>query len=155
MCPLLWTHESVVADTPQVWCEPHSPVGVMKETVYWPFWVWIVFTLVFTEEDTDEDGGLKVEGVGVSDRSFFLSLSTCFISRTAILSPLPPRDRFFLSRTAWASLRLLNTNTHKLMPEVHFIQGLHNRKETETEMIKSDVSGKYGTLTIAKTRTGQ
>lgn len=48
------------------------------------------------------------EGVGEEDEfSFFLSFSMCFSSRAAILSPLPLR--VFLSRTAWASLRLSDT----------------------------------------------
>lgn len=74
-------------------------------TVYCPFWVWKLLTLVFTDDDDEEDDELEF---GSMLCSFFLSFSMCFSSRAAILSPRPLWDRVFLSRTAWASLRLLH-----------------------------------------------
>lgn len=81
----------------------HSPVGAVTWTVYWPFWVWKVFTLVFTEDVLKED---------VDVLSLCLSFSMCFMSRAASLSPRPFRDRVFLSSIDWASVRLSHTKTH-------------------------------------------
>lgn len=55
--------------------------------------------MVDSEEEEEED-----EEVSVC--SFLFSLVMCFISRAAMLPPLPPCDKEFLSRTDWASLRL-------------------------------------------------
>lgn len=81
------------------------PLGAVMWTVYCPFWVWKLLTLVFTDDDDEEDDELEF---GSMLCSFFLSFSMCFSSRAAILSPRPLWDRVFLSRTAWASLRLLH-----------------------------------------------
>lgn len=66
-------------------------------TVYWPFWVWKLLTLVVR---------VSCRSDGEADWSFFRSVSMCFIRMEVILSPRPPRANAFFSSSNWASCRL-------------------------------------------------